>query len=73
MAKSIRSAWRHYRVPPTHFRSCDGKNFIFRKTGTTNSFFTLKVSSKVIHDVISNELIHNNDTGHNNNGRKKSL
>ena len=32
MAKSMRTAWRHFRVPPTHFQSRDVINVIFGKT-----------------------------------------
>ena len=67
MAKSIRSACQHYRVLLMYFHSCDVKKCDFLKSGTTNAFLTLKISNKVIHDVVSNELIHNNDTGHNKN------
>ena len=46
MAKSVRTAWRHFRAPPTHFRSRDVINVIFGKTAITPSFFKLKTSSK---------------------------
>ena len=39
MAISRRSAWRHYRVHPINFRSCDVTNVIFGKTATTHYFF----------------------------------
>ena len=64
MANSMRTAWRHFRDSPTHFRSRDVINIIFGKTAITHSFFKLKTSSKtkLIRDVISNEPNHKNDT-----------
>ena len=46
MAKSMQTARRHFRAPPTHFRSRDVINVIFGKTAITPSFFKLKSSSK---------------------------
>ena len=46
MANSMRTAWRHFRALPTHFRSRDVINIIFIKTAITPSFFKLKTSSK---------------------------
>ena len=59
----MRTAWRHLRAPPTHFRSRDVINVIFRKTTITPSFFKLNTSSKtiLILEVISNETNHEND------------
>ena len=41
----------------THFRSCDIKHMILRKTSLTHLFFLVQD-----HDVISNEQIHKSDT-----------
>ena len=46
MAKSVRTAWRHFCVTPMHFRSSDVIKVIFGKTAITPSFFKLKTSSK---------------------------
>ena len=46
MANSMRTAWRHFRAPPTHFRSRDVINVIFGITAITPLFFKLKTSSK---------------------------
>ena len=46
MDNSMQTAWRHFRAPPTHFRSRDVINVIFVKTAITPSFFKLKTSSK---------------------------
>ena len=72
MANSMRTAWRHFRAPPTHFRSRDVINVIFRKTAITPSFFKLKTSSKtnMIQDVISNDANHKKDRFLERNGRK---
>ena len=47
-----------------HLSHSDWFQVVFEADGSS-SFLTLKVSSKVIHDVVSNKLIHNYDTGHN--------
>ena len=75
MANSMRTAWRHLRALPTHFRSRDVINVIFKKTEITPSFFKLKpqVKSKMILDVISNNPNHKNDMFLQKNGRKTSL
>ena len=75
MASSMRTAGRHLRAPPTHFRSRDVINVIFVKTAITPSFFKLKTSSKtkMIHDVISNETNHKNNRFLKRNGRKTSF
>ena len=64
IANVVRTAWRHFRAPPMHFRSRDVINVIFGKTAITPSFFKLKTSSKtkLIRDVIFNEPNHKNDT-----------
>ena len=67
----MRTAWRHFRAPPTHFRSRDIINVIFGKTAITPSFFKLK--TKLILDVISNEINHKNDMFLQKNGQKKSF
>ena len=46
IANIMRTAWRHFRAAPTHFRSRDVINVIFGKTAITPSFFKLKASSK---------------------------
>ena len=71
----MRTAWRHFRAPPTHFRSRDIINVIFGKTAITPSFFKLKTPSKtkLILDVISNEINHKNDMFLQKNGQKKSF
>ena len=58
----MRTAWRHFRAPPTHFRSRDVINVIFVKTDITPSFFKLMTSSKtkMTHDVMSNDANHKN-------------
>ena len=75
MAKSVRTAWRHFRVTPMYFRSRDVIKVIFGKTAITPSFFMLKTSSKtkLIPDVISNETNHKNDRFLKRNRRKTSL
>ena len=75
MAKSMRTAGRHFRAPPTHFRSRDVINVIFVKTAITPSFFKLKTSikPKMIHGVISKETNHKNDRFLQKNGRKTSF
>ena len=62
MSNSMRTAWRHFRAPPTHFRSRDVINVIFGLTAITPLFFKLKTSSKtkMILDVISNDPNHKN-------------
>ena len=64
MAKSVRTAWRHFCVTPMHFRSSDVIKVIFGKTAITPSFFKLKTSSKnkQIHDVFYNNPNQKNDT-----------
>ena len=59
----MRTTCRHFRAPPTHFRSRDVINVFWGKTAITPLFFRLKTSSKtkLIHDLISNEPSHNND------------
>ena len=75
MANSMRTAWRHLRALPTHFRSRDVINVIFGKTEITPSFFKLKpqVKSKMILDVISNDPNPKNDIFLQKNGRKTSF
>ena len=75
MANCMRTAWRHFCAPQTHFRSRDIINVIFVKTAVTPSFFKLKTSSKIkmIHDVISNDTSHKNDRFLQRNGRKTSF
>ena len=75
MAKSMRTARRHFRAPPTHFRPRDVINVIFGITVTTPLFFKLKTSSKtkMILDVIFNDQNHENDTLLQKNGRKTSF
>ena len=46
MAKCMRTAWRHFRAAPTHFRSRDVINVISGETAITPLFFKLKTSSK---------------------------
>ena len=60
MANSMRTAWLHFRPPPTHFRSRDVINAIFGITAITPLFFKLKTSSKtnMILNVISNDPNH---------------
>ena len=72
MANSMRTAWRHFRAPPTHFGSRDVINVIFVKTAITPSFFKLKTSSKtkMIHDIMSNNTNHKNYRFLQINGRK---
>ena len=64
MANSMRTEWRHFRAPPTHFRSRDVINVIFGKTAIAPSFFKLKTSNKTkqVHDVFYNNLNKKNDT-----------
>ena len=59
----MRTAWRHFRAPSTHFRSRDVINVIFGITAITPLFFKLKTSSetKMILDEISNDPNHKND------------
>ena len=74
MVNCMRTAWRHLRAPPTHFRSRDVINVIFVKTAITPSFFKLKTTSKkMIHEVISNDANHKNDRFLQRNGRKTSF
>ena len=75
MANSMRTAWRHFRADPTHFRSRDVINVIFGITDITPSFFKLKnsIKTKLILDVISNDPNHKNDTFLKRNGRKTSF
>ena len=71
----MRTAWRHFRADPTHFRSRDVINVIFGITDITPSFFKLKnsIKTKLILDVISNDPNHKNDTFLKRNGRKTSF
>ena len=46
----MRTAWRPFRAPSTHFQSCDIINVIFGKTAITPSFFKLKTSAKNLND-----------------------
>ena len=71
----MRTAWLHFRAPPTHFRSRDVINAIFGITAITPLFFKIKTSSKnkMIHDVISNDTNHKNDRFLQRNGRKMSF
>ena len=71
----MRTAWRHFRADPMHFRSCDVINVIFGITDITPSFFKLKnsIKTKLILDVISNDPNHKNDTFLKRNGRKTSF
>ena len=71
----MRTAWRHFRAPPTDFRSCDVINVIFGITAITPLFFKLKTSSKtkMILDVISNDPNHKNVMFLQKNGRKTSF
>ena len=46
MANSMRTAWRHFRAPTTHFRSCDVINVVFGITAITPLFLKLKTSSQ---------------------------
>ena len=75
MANSMRTALRHFRAPPMHFRSHDVINVIFGKTAINVHFlsYRLQVKSKLIRDVISNDLNHHNDKFLQNNGRKTSF
>ena len=75
MANSMRTELRHFRAPPTHFRSRDVINVIFGNTAITPSFFKLKTSSKtkMIFDVISNDPNNKNNTYLQKNGRKTSF
>ena len=75
MANSMRTEWRHFRAPPTHFRSRDVINVIFGITAITPLFFKLKTSSKtkMILDVISNDSNHKNNAFLQKNGRKTSF
>ena len=63
MANRTRTVWRHLCASLTHFWSSDVINVIFRKTAITPSFFKIKTSSKtkLIPDVISNDLNHKID------------
>ena len=60
----MRTEWRHFRAPPTHFRSRDVINVIFGITAITPLFFKLRlqVKTKMIFDVISDDLNHKNNT-----------
>ena len=71
----MRTAWRHFRAPLTHFRSRGVINAIFGITAITPLIFKLKTSSKtnMILDVISNDPNHKNDTFLQKNGRKTSF
>ena len=71
----MRTAWRHFRADPTHFRSRDVINVIFGITDLTPSFFKLKnsIKTKLILDVISNDPNNKNDTFLKRNGRKTSF
>ena len=71
----MRTAWRHFRADPTHFRSGDVINVIFGITDITPSFFSQRpqVKIKLILDVISNDPYHKNDTFLKRNGRKTSF
>ena len=71
----MRTAWRHFRADPTHFRSRDVINVIFGITDITPSFFKLKnsIKTKLILDVISNDPNNKNDTFLKRNGRKTSF
>ena len=63
MAKSVRTAWRHFRVTPMPFRSSNVIKVIFGKTAITPSFFKVMTSSKtkLIPDFISNDPNHKKD------------
>ena len=61
MANSMQTAWFHFRAFSTHFRSRDVINAIFGITAITPLFFKLK-KTKLILDVISNDLNHKNVT-----------
>ena len=71
----MRTAWRHFRADPTHFRSRDVINVIFGITDITPSFFSQRpqVKTKLILDVISNDPNHKNNTFLQKNGRKTSF
>ena len=71
----MRTTWRHFRAPPTHFRSRDVINVIFAVTAITPLFFKLKTSrkNKMILDVISNDPNHKNDIFLQKYGRKTSF
>ena len=71
----MRTAWRHFRADPTHFRSRDVINVIFGITDIAPSFFKLKnsIKTKLIVDVIANDLNHKNDTFLKRTGRKTSF
>ena len=71
----MRTAWRHFRADPTHFRSRDVINVIFGITDITPSFFKLKnsIKTKLILDVISKDPNNKNDTFLKRNGRKTSF
>ena len=70
MSNTMRTARRHFRAPPTHFRSRDVINVIFGITAITPLFFKLKTTSKtkIILDVISNVPNHKNGMFPQNNG-----
>ena len=67
MAKSLRPALCHYCAHATHFRSCDVKQVISEKNAITHSLFNsrLQMNTTVILVIISNDIIHKNDTVHN--------
>ena len=71
----MRTAWRHFRADPTHFRSRDVINVIFGIIDITPSFLSQRpqVKSKLILDVISNDPNHKNDTFLKRNVRKTSF
>ena len=56
----MRTAWRHFRADPMHFRSRDVINVILGITDITPSFFSQRpqVKTKLILDVISNDPNH---------------
>ena len=56
IAKSINPAQPQYQAHSMHFWSCYVKNIIFRKTSTTHSCFTLKVSSKKLKSYMTSYL-----------------
>ena len=71
----MRTAWRHFRIPPTHFRSGDVINVIFGITAITPLFLKLKTLSKtkLVLYVISNDPNHEKNMFLQKNGRETSV
>ena len=58
MANSMRTAWRHFRASPKHFRSRDVINIIFGKTADNDTFLQ-KIGQKKIKNVtVVTKMLH---------------